>query len=354
MKGISLFSSVVSSDMEMAMRDLGVKNVDISFYFTGSNPFIDDLFGIKYIHSFWENDEIARHNEKIYDENNVVYLNNNALPVGYAVSRDINNVDISKSGNAAYNQNLFVNNAVGADDIFEIKHCVSDVYSPQFEVEWNEEESSISVIQATSTELPEMISLCVNYDIDEEGEYYFNCDFHYIYIVSVYVNQNMISENENANQLLCLGNLDKGDSLTVEVQVPLAYLSRNLPVYLSKYDSDQEEIAISEIAKHALNVDSCSGNTLTGNVVVEDNEMLFLSIPYDKGWTAYVDGKKTDIIKVYGAFSGIEMDAGTHKVELKYVSEGFTLGLITTVISWVVFLLIVIICFKKKRKAVEA
>lgn len=64
-KGVTLFSSVVSSDMEMTMRNLGVKNQDICIYYTSYNPFLDDIFGIKYIHSFWDNDELAEFNEKI-------------------------------------------------------------------------------------------------------------------------------------------------------------------------------------------------------------------------------------------------------------------------------------------------
>lgn len=354
MKGLSLFSSVISSDMEMAMRNIGVKNMDISIYYTSYNPFLDDIFGIKYIHCFWDDDQLAEFNEKVYDDNNVVYKNSNALPVGFGVSRDLEKVDISKNGNATFNQNQFAKCSVGADDIYISKNNVAGVYSPEFELEWDEEASSINVIRASIEEVPELVSLCISYNIDEAGEYCFNCDYHYIYAVNIYVDQNLISENENANQTLRIGELEEGQTVMAEIQVPTVYLERNIPVYLSLFDKSKEEEAVDMLSKHVMNVDRCSANTLSGEISLDDNQMLFLSIPYDKGWTAYVDGKKTDIIKVYGAFSGIEMDAGTHKVELKYVSEGFTLGLITTVISWGAFILIGIICFKKKRKAVEA
>lgn len=198
-----------------------------------------------------------------------------------------------------------------------------------------------------------MVSLCIAYNIDEAGEYCFNFDYHYIYAVNIYVDQDLISENENSNQTLRIGELEEGKTVMVEIQVPKKFVSSSIPVYLSRFDKDKEEAAVDMLSEHVLKVDRCSSDSLSGEVTLEDDQMLFVSIPYDKGWTAYVDGKKTDIIKVYGAFSGIEMDAGTHEVELKYVSEGFTLGLITTVISWLEFLLIVILDFKKNKKTAE-
>ena len=79
--------------------------------------------------------------------------------------------------------------------------------------------------------------------------------------------------------------------------------------------------------------------------------MLFMSIPYDRGWNVYVDGQKTEITKVYGAFMGIDMNSGKHDVMLKYVPEGLYTGLIISIIAWAVFILIII--FQKKKKNVE-
>ena len=59
--------------------------------------------------------------------------------------------------------------------------------------------------------------------------------------------------------------------------------------------------------------------------------LLFLSIPYSEGWTAYVDGKEQEITPIGDAFIGLELDAGKHDIELKYSPEGFGTGLLISI-----------------------
>lgn len=48
--------------------------------------------------------------------------------------------------------------------------------------------------------------------------------------------------------------------------------------------------------------------------VVERNDIVAqLSIPYTKGWTAYVDGKKTPIYQTNYMYSGIALDTGEQR-----------------------------------------
>lgn len=351
MKGYSLFSSVVSSDMEMTMRNLGVKNQDISFYYTNSNPFLDDIFGIKYIHSLTEDSELALRDEKIYDDgNNAVYYNADALPVGFGVSSNIKNIDLSKTGNATFNQNLFASEAAGVEGVFESKNNVSEVFSQELQIAWDENSNSIKILGAATEELPDIVTLYAAYDIAESGDYYFNCDFHYLYYVSIAIGDEIISENENANQSIHVGQLEAGERLVAIIEIPLAFVS-DVPIYLSKYNADKEKKSVSALSAHSFQIESYTGNTLKGSIDLDNDQMLFMSIPYDKGWNVYVDGKKTEITKVYGSFIGIDMNPGKHEVMLKYVSEGFYAGLIISMIAWAVFILIVI--FQKKKDKVE-
>ena len=353
MKGYSLFSSVVSSDMEMTMRNLGIKNSDISFNYTSNNQFIDDVYGIKYLYSLYDDAELETYCDKIYDNNGVVYLNRDALPVGFGVSKELKNLDISKTGNAAYNQSKFAEYASGVEGLYDIVTPPVELYSQDFELVWDADNSTIRIGSAIANEIATLSELYINYTIEEEGDYYFNSDFHYLYAVNIAVNQNLLSENENANQMIHIGNLNPGDTLTIQIQIPLQFLD-SVPVYLSKYNKDKEEEAVSRLSQNGLNVTACSGSTLEGDVTLEDDQMLFLSIPYDNGWTAYVDGKETDIIKLFGTFSGIDMGAGSHHVELKFVSEGFYAGFICTIVSWCAFIGLLIVLKRRKRVNVSA
>ena len=67
---------------------------------------------------------------------------------------------------------------------------------------------------------------------------------------------------------------------------------------------------------------------------------MFTSIPYDSGWTAYVDGRKTDIQTVAGAFIALDLEKGDHVIEFKYFPRGLKSGLIFTFAGWLVFALL--------------
>ncbi len=89
----------------------------------------------------------------------------------------------------------------------------------------------------------------------------------------------------------------------------------------------------------------------------EDN-LLFFSVPYEDGWTAYVNGEKAEIEKVNISFMAVKVDG--HKVsDIKFVYEtpGLKLGGIITGISAAVFFAYICLVYiwgfgnsKSKRK----
>lgn len=50
-------------------------------------------------------------------------------------------------------------------------------------------------------------------------------------------------------------------------------------------------------------------------------DYMFFSIPYDKNWTAYVDGNKTEIYKANIGFMAAKIDQGDHEIELIYQNK---------------------------------
>jgi len=59
----------------------------------------------------------------------------------------------------------------------------------------------------------------------------------------------------------------------------------------------------------------------------------------DPGWRATVDGRPAEIRRVNGFFQGVAVPAGEHKVEFRYLPEGFAAGLLLTLagaVCWAV------------------
>lgn len=72
---------------------------------------------------------------------------------------------------------------------------------------------------------------------------------------------------------------------------------------------------------------------LEGGVVCDKKGIVCISIPFSKGWNAYVDGEKVDILKVNGSFLGVVIESGNHEIYLEYESpllrEGICLSILT-------------------------
>jgi uncharacterized membrane protein YfhO len=53
---------------------------------------------------------------------------------------------------------------------------------------------------------------------------------------------------------------------------------------------------------------------------------LFLSIPFDRGWTAHVDGKDATLLQVNAGFMGLMLGPGNHSIQLDFRPQYLTAG----------------------------
>ena len=68
---------------------------------------------------------------------------------------------------------------------------------------------------------------------------------------------------------------------------------------------------------------------------------MFFSVPYEEGFTAYVDGREASVIKATYGFMAVRVPAGEHTIEFKYVPSGLRLGIYMSVAG--LFLLLIIL-----------
>lgn len=68
-----------------------------------------------------------------------------------------------------------------------------------------------------------------------------------------------------------------------------------------------------------------------------NNELIYFSVPDDPGWTARIDGEKTEILNS-GGMMLLFVPAGQHKIEFSYVTPGFVPGIWISILSWLVFI----------------
>lgn len=86
-----------------------------------------------------------------------------------------------------------------------------------------------------------------------------------------------------------------------------------------------------------------NGFTATIENTGNDN-LLFFSIPYDKGWTAYVNDTPVEIEKVDCGLMAIKVPGNqTSSIKFVYEQPGFTLGIIISIICGIIFLIYILL-----------
>jgi uncharacterized membrane protein YfhO len=102
---------------------------------------------------------------------------------------------------------------------------------------------------------------------------------------------------------------------------------------------------ISERQKEELNFTIFKNGKIKGNIKIEDTEKtLFVSIPFDKGWKAKVDGKSRYLMKANLGFMAVNLEKGNHVIEIDYKQPFLYQGIITSSVS---FIIMVILLWKK-------
>ena len=89
-------------------------------------------------------------------------------------------------------------------------------------------------------------------------------------------------------------------------------------------------------------------NQISGWIQLDAEAWLFLSVPYSKGWSAWIDGEKTELQKANIGFMALELSPGMHEIVLKYSAPGSRVGLLMSIAGWIIFGVTVI--WSKNRK----
>ena len=141
------------------------------------------------------------------------------------------------------------------------------------------------------------------------------------------------------NAAFLLGRLEAGKELTFRFY-PKRESAGSLRLYFAKLHEETCAAGLSGLLEHSLQQQQVNGTTLSGTVTAAEDRMLYLSVPYDKGWKATVDGVKTETVPLYGAMTGIPLSAGTHTVRLRFMPVGLIAGCAVSIGSLLVCLLL--------------
>jgi hypothetical protein len=144
---------------------------------------------------------------------------------------------------------------------------------------------------------------------------------------------------KNGNRILDIGYVTPNDEIE-------AYADSNIQELLVyTLETDRFIDAYNKLNECGLNVTNHTNTKIEGTVNAAYDGTMMFSIPYDGGWSVYVDGKKTDTYALKDALLAFDVTSGNHEITLKYTPVNLIKGCIITILC--IIILIVVYLFKK-------
>ncbi len=111
---------------------------------------------------------------------------------------------------------------------------------------------------------------------------------------------------------------------------------------------------ISNLVRHAeeakVSAFERDARGLSFSVDAEGPCVVYLSVPFDSGWSATVDGEETALVDSAG-MTALPIGGGRHEVKMVYVTPGVRVGMAVSVMSWAILILLLFKTFQRKADA---
>lgn len=357
--GVSLFSSTVNESITNFVKGMGMIGWDAGnrYYYSETSPLTNSFLNIKYM--------LARRTTAADTTNWTLleqkdgassYKNNNPLPFGFMTNSDIKTFDYNYDANGSVIQSpfdaqnsLFIKSTGINENIFTPLTASATSSSSDFSVSINSNTSYYcNATNAAGT-------FTARYTVEKDNTpiyAYTACD-------NCTDNKVTIACGTEAGKsyevrfpyIISLGVYNKGDEITITV--PYAQgTSGNCNVWVCELNQELYEEGISTLNDEGYQITEFNTSTITGEITAKEDGTMYTSIPYEEGWTAYVDGEEVEITPIAdNALVTIDLTAGTHTVTFKYSPKGFAACATVCVICILIFAgLIVYESFYLKKK----
>lgn len=347
-KEMSIYTSTGKSDTNMFLGKLGYL-ADSRTVSMENGIFLSDvLLGFKYFVTTKELDE--RIYTKIIEENNIkVYKINLNLPLGYVVNKQF--MEVTGQPDIFSVQNSLIQGSESKGQLFYEKLNPIKTGLNSLELKTNDEGTPI-LQRHPGGSIP---ALNTTVKISDTRELYIQVDgdkFKYFEeYMEILVNNNPVDPlkiNMGPFKLLSLGTYDD-QTLSITVRFKNNTQTIQVPdFYTLNYSKLAQEV--NRLNSNPLRIIEYTDRKLTGEITIKDDqELLFTSIPYDENWKVSVNGVKTNYQKI-GSFIAIEINKGTHKIQLEYAPKTLYISIGVSVIS--LFGYLIVIFYKARKKMI--
>ena len=326
--GISQFSSVRNRSASTTLDKLGFKSsgTNLNLRYANNTIIADSLFGISYNISEAYPDKYGFH-PSYQKDNLTLYKNQFALPIAFATQSLYK--DVTFNDHTLDNQTQFLNQIAGLNEeyFYPINHYTD---SDDNVINLNGTDTEDATI-SYSIEVPDNSQVYLsmtklNFSNDKKKQ------------VDIIVNGEKKSfTTDNAFTFFNLGYAEHKQTFDIQIKFPgNAQVSFESPTFY-RLDTKKYTEAIRKIKENPVEVSSYK-NKVTVNYKVKNETSIFFTIPYDRGWSAYQNGKKIQIQQAQTGFMKIDVPEGEGTITLSFIPKGFVAGASCSLIAIIVFI----------------
>ena len=350
--GFSQFSSLAPGGICSLLQNLGVAAESNSFRYYDNSPLLDAIFRIRYCltdDTGFSNADLAYKYKFDRQEGNIaIGRNDRALPLGFMVSDHI--LDWNTWDSQPFDvQNDFVHLAAGVDE------NIFTTLPPD-------------LIQANNMEVYDVnevgdvfsYSLYDPYDLSVEPSVHAEFVADKDQYLSLYVDaanaERFIFETGDRKEdrelsagrstinvgFVTAGERIKADFLlTRRGEFDQSYIpAGEIRIFAAGWNDQVFQRAFDKMNSEPLQISEFTDTRIHGTVNASEKGILFTSIPYTSGWSAYVDGKRTEKAGIgANGLIGIPVSQGSHDIVLEYKSPFLLPAFICTLLGPLLFFL---------------
>ena len=359
-RGLSMFNSMSNESVTIFYENFGMNGWQAGnrFLYYESSPVTNMFMNLKYL--------ISRNNEaatNTYDLTQVartgnvtLYENNHYLPMGFVVDSNLAKweaITLENRFNQFEKQNEFFRMATGINEpVYTAVPVAKEDHtdSSQFNVNQNSD-GTYSFSCVTSGTVPH---LKWDYEVPKDGLYLVSSKIDKGDNLQVIRNGNSQGKTINMSKpyIASAAYCQKGDTLSFQVDLE-ANASGSADIKVCVLNQDVFERGYELLKKNTMTTTYFeNGGKMEGTINSDRDGLFYASIPYEKGWTAYVDGEEVEIKPIGGSMISFDITKGEHDIVLKYVPNGFKPGLAVSIVCMLGFAAFCVLTYIFKKKLI--
>ncbi len=338
--GISLFASTMGADINDLMGKLGYFEATNKYSYVGATSLTDSILGIRYLVDTDETDSVRTFNYLYTSDKQHLYENPYALSLGFMVDESYADWN-HDSGTPQTVLNDFIYSTTDVNQTLFTNVSMPTAVEENCIVVNDEANKYVWKKDAKNDEASVKFSM----DIDDGKTYYIYYQASTCDKLKVSRNDSVQSYSDTRGHFVELGN---SGHIDLEFITDKEHTSGNIKIWLLTYDHTVFDDFYKEVKDCQLNVTKFSPTHVKGTIEAAEDGIMFTSMPYDAGWRVKVDGQEVETQSVGGTLLYIDLEAGTHTIEMNYIPGGFILGLLLSLGSCLIFAIIFIVKSKKR------